>query len=41
MNIFGGSVIFEGLNDALKTWRMATKGVIIDDALVVKVNSRP
>jgi hypothetical protein len=40
-NIFGGSEIFEGLNDASKTWRMAAKGVIIDDARVVEVNSRP
>ena len=40
-NIFGGSEVFEGLNDALKAWRMAAKGVIIDDACVVEVNSRP
>jgi hypothetical protein len=40
-NIFGGSEIFEGLNDALKTWRMAAKGVVIDDARVVEVNSCP
>ena len=40
-NIFGGSEVFEGLNDASKAWRMAAKGVIIDDARVVKVNSRP
>ena len=40
-NIFDGSEIFEGLNDASKTWRMAEKGVIIDDARVVEVNSRP
>jgi hypothetical protein len=40
-NIFEGSEIFEGLNDASKTWRMAEKGVIIDDARVVEVNSRP
>jgi len=40
-NIFGGSEVFEGLNDASKAWRMAGKGVIIDDARVVEVNSRP
>ena len=40
-NIFGGSEVFEGLNDASKAWRMAAKGVIIDDACVVEVNSRP
>ena len=40
-NIFGDSEVFEGLNDALKAWRMAAKGVIIDDARVVEVNSRP
>jgi hypothetical protein len=40
-NIFGVSEIFERLNDASKTWRMAEKGVIIDDALVVEVNSCP
>ena len=40
-NIFGGSEVFEGLNDASKAWRMAAKGVIIDDARVVEVNSRP
>ena len=40
-NIFGGNEVFEGLNDALKAWRMAEKGVIIDDARVVEVNSRP
>jgi len=40
-NIFGGSEVFEGLNDASKAWRMAAKGVIIDDASVVEVNSRP
>ena len=40
-NIFGGSEIFEGLNDDLKTWSMAAKGAIIDDARVVKVNSHP
>ncbi len=40
MNIFGGSEIFEGLNDASKTWRMAAN-VIIDDARVVEVNSCP
>ena len=39
-NIFGSSEVFEGLNDASKAWRMAAKGVIIDDARVVKVNSR-
>ena len=42
-NIFGGSEIFEGLNDALKTWRMAAKSfiIVIDDTLIVEVNSRP
>ncbi len=40
-SIFGGSEIFEGLNDASKAWRMAAKGVIIDDGRVVEVNSRP
>ena len=40
-NIFGGSEVFEGLNDASKAWRMAAKGVIIDDARIVEVNSRP
>ena len=40
-NIFGGSEVFEGLNDASKAWRMAVNGVIIDDARVVEVNSRP
>ena len=40
-NIFGGSEVFEGLNDASKAWRMAAKGVIIDDAHIVKVNSHP
>ncbi len=40
-NIFGGSEVFEGLNDASKAWRMAAKGIIIDDVRVVKVNSRP
>ncbi len=42
-NIFGssGSEVFEGLNDASKAWRMAAKGVLIDDARVVEVNSRP
>ena len=40
-DIFGDSEVFEGLNDALKAWRMALKGVIIDDARVVEVNSRP
>ena len=39
--IFGGSEVFEGLNDASKAWRMAAKGIIIDDARVVEVNSRP
>ncbi len=40
-NILNSSEVFEGLNDASKAWRMATKGVIIDDARVVEVNSRP
>ena len=40
-SIFGGSEIFERLNDASKTWRMAVKGILIDDAHVVEVNSRP
>jgi hypothetical protein len=40
-NIFGGSEVFEGLNDASKACGMAAKGIIIDDARVVKVNSRP
>ena len=40
-DIFGGSEVFEGLNDASKAWRMAEKGIIIDDARVVEVNSRP
>ena len=40
-NVVGGSEVFEGLNDASKAWRMAAKGIIIDDARVVEVNSRP
>ena len=40
-NIFGGSEVFEGLNDASETWRMAAKGIIIDDARIVEVNSHP
>jgi hypothetical protein len=40
-DIFGGSEVFEGLNDASETRRMAAKGVIIDDAHIVKVNSHP
>ena len=40
-NIFSGTEVLEGLNDDLKAWRMALKGVIIDDAHVVKVNSPP
>ncbi len=40
--IFGGSEVFEGLNDASKAWRMAAKGGIIDDVRrVVEVNSCP
>ena len=40
-SIFCGSEVFEGLNDASETRRMAAKGVIIDDAHIVKVNSHP
>ncbi len=40
-NIFGSSEVYVGLNYALETQRMAAKGVIIDDARIVKVNSRP
>ncbi len=40
-DIFGGSEVFEGLNDVSKAWRMAAKGIVIDDACVVEVNSRP
>ena len=40
-NIFGGTEVFEGLNDASKARRMALKGSITDDARVVEVNSRP
>ena len=40
-NISGGIEVFEGLNDASKAWRMAAKGIIIDDACVAEVNSRP
>ncbi len=40
-NIFSGSEVFEGLNDALETQRMAAKGVIIDDGHIVEVDSRP
>ena len=40
-DIFSGSEVFEGLNDASKAWRMAAKGIIIDDAHVVEVYSRP
>jgi hypothetical protein len=41
MNIFGGSGILEGLNDALEAWRMAAECVVIDDACIVEVDSRP
>ena len=40
-NIFGGSEVFEGLDDVSKAWGMAAEGVVIDDARVVEVNSRP
>jgi hypothetical protein len=40
-SIFCGSEVFEGLNDDLETRRMAAKGVIIDDMLVVEDNSCP
>ena len=40
-NIFGGSEVFEVLDDVSKAWGMAAEGVVIDDARVVEVGSRP
>ena len=40
-DIFGGSGILEGLNDASEAWMMTAKDIIVDDACVVKVDSCP
>ncbi len=40
-NVFGSIEILEGLDYALEAWRMASKGVIVDNACIVKVGSCP
>jgi hypothetical protein len=40
-NVFGSIGILEGLDYALEAWRMALKGVIIDNACVVEVGNCP
>jgi hypothetical protein len=41
MDVFGSIGILEVLGSALEAWRMASKGVIVDNACVVEVGSCP
>ncbi len=40
-NVFGSIGILEGLDYASEAWRMASKGVIVDNVCLVKVGSCP